>query len=86
MVLMEFSFSQKKKQIEILIPMIPRPSIKTVLAEIQACAPEMTPEEIRKFLAFLETCEYIGDGKYVVTVLKQGFGEHDYNKYPSIIV
>ena len=66
--------------------MIPRPHRTEVLAQIQVYAPDMTLRQIRKFITFLAACEYIGNGKYVVTVLNQGFGKNDPNLYPRIFV
>jgi hypothetical protein len=65
--------------------MIPRPSQAEVLAEIRAHKPYCGKKKEKWLLNFLEDCEYIGNGQYVVTTLKQGFGRRDKQSYPLIL-
>lgn len=56
--------------------MIPRPSQTEVLAEVHAAGHELKLGQLRKLMKFLNTCEYIGNGKYVVIVLNKQPSRH----------
>lgn len=65
--------------------MIPRPYQTEVLEEIRACKPYCGKKKEKWLLAFLNDCEYIGNGQYVVTVLNQSFGDKDKRSHPLIL-